>query len=99
MPQNKSAFSDSFSVRAVPFAVTIVAYITRQKYTNAVRRGERTYLEKVVDDETMLTSQKTETSTKEEALNAMSHRSHPCKLRGVPSYPCLQFMVVSNRIE
>jgi hypothetical protein len=61
MAQNRSAFSDSLTVRAVPFAVTTVAYIWLSKYHNAARQERRTYLEKVVDDEAMLTCEKAET--------------------------------------
>jgi hypothetical protein len=91
MPQNKSAFSDSLAVRVVPSAVTIAAYIW---LVNVVQRGPArrdTYLEKVVNNEAMLTCEKPETSSKEEALNAMSDSSHPCKLRSVPSNPCLYY--------
>jgi hypothetical protein len=53
------------------------------------RAGKRTYLKKVIDDETMLACEKPKTSPKKEALNAMSHGIHPCKLWGVPRNSCL----------
>jgi hypothetical protein len=60
---------------------------------------EGTYLEKVIDDEAMLTCEKTETSPEEKALNAMSHSSHPCKLRSVPSNPSLRLISNTHRMQ
>jgi hypothetical protein len=41
-----------------------VAYIGQSRYHNAARRKRRAYLEKIVDDEAMLTCEKAETSPK-----------------------------------
>lgn len=62
--QNRSAFSDSLTVRMAPFAETRVAYIWLSSYHDATRRERKTYLEKVVDDKAMLTCEKAETSPK-----------------------------------
>jgi len=56
-----------------------------------MRPGEDgTYLEKVIDNEAMLASEKAETSPKEEPANDMRHGSHNCKLWTYPATPvCL----------
>jgi hypothetical protein len=62
-----------------------------QRGPRPVQRRERTYLEKVIDDEAVLTGEKPKTSPKKEALNDMSSDSHLSKLRSVPSNTCLYF--------
>jgi hypothetical protein len=62
------------------------------------RSGEdETYLEKVIDDETMLAGEKAETSPKEEPANDMRHGSHNCELRTYPATPV--YLLVSTEMK
>jgi hypothetical protein len=49
-----------------------------------------TCLEKVIDNETVLTSEKTEASPNKESANDMRYDSHNCEVRTYPATPvCL----------